>query len=114
MRGFGDLEAVVMDRVWAHAAPVTVRDLFDELGLVLGEPVTAQKAVSWGIANRSLPPAELHAAARAAALAIAGRAPAKIVWKTPITTRRKIMGPTKGCRKIESRRRVQIGGAGGR
>ena len=31
MRGFGDLEAVVMDRVWAHAAPVTVRDLFDEL-----------------------------------------------------------------------------------
>ena len=31
VRGFGELEAVVMDRVWAHAAPVTVRDLFDEL-----------------------------------------------------------------------------------
>jgi predicted transcriptional regulator len=31
VRGFGDLEAVIMDRVWAHAAPVTVRDLFDEL-----------------------------------------------------------------------------------
>lgn len=31
MRGFGDLEAVVMDRVWARAAPVTVRELFDEL-----------------------------------------------------------------------------------
>lgn len=31
MRGFGDLEAVVMDRVWAHGAPVTVRELFDEL-----------------------------------------------------------------------------------
>lgn len=31
MRGFGDLEAVVMDRVWAHDAPVTVRELFDEL-----------------------------------------------------------------------------------
>ena len=31
MRGFGDLEAVIMDRVWAHDAPVTVRDLFDEL-----------------------------------------------------------------------------------
>jgi predicted transcriptional regulator len=31
VRGFGDLEAVVMDRVWAHAAPVTVRELFDEL-----------------------------------------------------------------------------------
>jgi predicted transcriptional regulator len=31
MRGFGDLEAVIMDRVWAHAAPVTVRDLFDEI-----------------------------------------------------------------------------------
>ena len=31
MRGFGDLEAVIMDRVWSHGAPVTVRDLFDEL-----------------------------------------------------------------------------------
>jgi predicted transcriptional regulator len=31
MRGFGDLEAVVMDRVWAHDGPVTVRDLFNEL-----------------------------------------------------------------------------------
>lgn len=31
MRGFGDLEAVVMDRVWDHGGPVTVRDVFDEL-----------------------------------------------------------------------------------
>jgi predicted transcriptional regulator len=31
VRGFGDLEAVIMDRVWVHDAPVTVRDLFDEL-----------------------------------------------------------------------------------
>ena len=31
MRGFGDLEAVIMHRVWDHAAPVTVRELFDEL-----------------------------------------------------------------------------------
>jgi predicted transcriptional regulator len=31
VRRFGDLEAVIMDRVWAHDAPVTVRDLFDEL-----------------------------------------------------------------------------------
>ena len=31
MRGFGDLEAVLMDRVWSHHGPVTVRDLFDEL-----------------------------------------------------------------------------------
>ena len=31
MRGFGDLEAVVMDRVWEHGSPVTVRELFDEL-----------------------------------------------------------------------------------
>lgn len=30
-RGFGDLEAVVMGRVWAHDGPVTVRDVFDEL-----------------------------------------------------------------------------------
>ena len=31
MRGFGDLEAVIMDRVWARGRPVTVRELFDEL-----------------------------------------------------------------------------------
>lgn len=32
MRGFGDLEAVIMQMVWDHPAPVTVRDLLDELG----------------------------------------------------------------------------------
>jgi predicted transcriptional regulator len=31
MRGFGDLEAVIMDRVWERGEPVTVRELFDEL-----------------------------------------------------------------------------------
>ena len=31
MRGFGELEAVVMDRVWEHGGPVTVRELFDDL-----------------------------------------------------------------------------------
>ncbi|MGH3204373.1 MAG: BlaI/MecI/CopY family transcriptional regulator [Streptosporangiaceae bacterium] len=31
MRGFGDLEAVIMDRVWERGGPVTVRELFDEL-----------------------------------------------------------------------------------
>ena len=31
MRGFGDLEGPIMDRVWARAAAVTVRELFDEL-----------------------------------------------------------------------------------
>lgn len=31
MRGFGDLEAVIMDRVWGRGEPVTVRDLVDEL-----------------------------------------------------------------------------------
>ena len=31
MRPFGDLEAVIMDRVWSRDSPVTVRDLFDEL-----------------------------------------------------------------------------------
>jgi predicted transcriptional regulator len=31
VRGFGDLEAVIMHRVWDHEGPVTVRDLFDEL-----------------------------------------------------------------------------------
>src|ERR1700761_2488425 len=31
MRGFGDLEAVIMERVWSRDAPVTVRVLFEEL-----------------------------------------------------------------------------------
>jgi predicted transcriptional regulator len=31
VRGFGDLEAVIMQLVWDHEAPVTVRELFDEL-----------------------------------------------------------------------------------
>ena len=31
MRGFGDLEAVIMQRVWDHGRPVTVRELFGEL-----------------------------------------------------------------------------------
>lgn len=30
-RGFGDLEAVVMDEVWSSDHAVTVRDVFDEL-----------------------------------------------------------------------------------
>jgi predicted transcriptional regulator len=31
MRGFGELESVIMHRVWGHGGPVTVRELFDEL-----------------------------------------------------------------------------------
>jgi predicted transcriptional regulator len=31
VRGFGDLEAVIMARVWDHDGPVTVRDLVGEL-----------------------------------------------------------------------------------
>ena len=31
MRGFGDLESVIMHMVWDHGGPVTVRELFDEL-----------------------------------------------------------------------------------
>jgi len=31
MRGFGDLESVIMQMVWDHDAPVTVRDLFGAL-----------------------------------------------------------------------------------
>jgi predicted transcriptional regulator len=31
VQGFGDLEAVIMGRVWEHAEPVTVRELHDEL-----------------------------------------------------------------------------------
>jgi enoyl-CoA hydratase/carnithine racemase len=46
---------------------------------VLGEPVNAEKAVSWGIANRAVTPQQLHQVARAAATAIAARAPASVV-----------------------------------
>jgi hypothetical protein len=45
---------------------------------------------------------------------ISGLAPLKMVWKTPATTMRKISGPAMGCKKTESRRRVQMGGAGAR
>jgi predicted transcriptional regulator len=31
VRGFGDLESVVMHMVWEHDGPVTVRELFDQL-----------------------------------------------------------------------------------
>ena len=31
MRGFGDLETVIMHMVGDHDGPVTVRELFDEL-----------------------------------------------------------------------------------
>ena len=31
MRGFGDLEAVIMRRVWDHVGPVTVRELYEDL-----------------------------------------------------------------------------------
>ena len=31
MRGFGDLEAVIMRRVWDRDGPVTVRELYEEL-----------------------------------------------------------------------------------
>jgi enoyl-CoA hydratase/carnithine racemase len=40
---------------------------------VLGEPVNAEKAVNWGIANRAVPGADLHAVARATAVSIGGR-----------------------------------------
>ena len=46
---------------------------------VLGEPVNAEKAVSWGLANRMVAATELRAAARATAAAIAARAPAAVV-----------------------------------
>jgi len=31
VRGFGELESVIMHMVWDHGRPVTVRELFDEL-----------------------------------------------------------------------------------
>jgi enoyl-CoA hydratase/carnithine racemase len=46
---------------------------------VLGEPVNAEKAVSWGIANRAVPQADLHRIAKATAIAIASRAPAAVL-----------------------------------
>jgi enoyl-CoA hydratase/carnithine racemase len=46
---------------------------------VLGAPVNAEKAVNWGIANRSVPQAVLHSTARETAMAIAARAPESVV-----------------------------------
>jgi enoyl-CoA hydratase/carnithine racemase len=46
---------------------------------VLGEPVNAETAVNWGIANRAVPAAELHRTARALAAAVAARAPAAVL-----------------------------------
>lgn len=34
VRGFGDLEAAIMDRLWARSGPATVRDLLDDLAPV--------------------------------------------------------------------------------
>ena len=31
MHGFGELEAVLMHRIWDHGGPLTVRDLFEQL-----------------------------------------------------------------------------------
>lgn len=31
MRGFGELEAVIMDRMWSRGAPATVRQIVDDL-----------------------------------------------------------------------------------
>ena len=44
MRGFGELEAVIMHRVWDHDGPVTVRDLFD--GLREGRPIAYTTVMS--------------------------------------------------------------------
>jgi enoyl-CoA hydratase/carnithine racemase len=46
---------------------------------VLGEAVDAQKAVDWGIANAVVPLADLRARARAAAEAVASKAPAAVL-----------------------------------
>jgi predicted transcriptional regulator len=44
VRGFGDLESVIMHMVWDHDGPVTVRDLFDELSQ--GRPIAYTTVMS--------------------------------------------------------------------
>ena len=44
----------------------------------LGEPIDGRTAVEWGLANASLPAAEVRTRARAAALTLAGRPPAAL------------------------------------
>jgi enoyl-CoA hydratase/carnithine racemase len=46
---------------------------------VLGEAMTAQQAVDWGVANAAVPRDQLRARARAAAEAVASKAPAAVV-----------------------------------
>jgi predicted transcriptional regulator len=44
VRGFGDLETVIMHLVWDHDDPVTVRELFDELSA--GRPIAYTTVMS--------------------------------------------------------------------
>ena len=46
---------------------------------VLGEAMTAQQAVDWGVANAAVPRDQLRARARAAAEAVASKAPAAVL-----------------------------------
>lgn len=44
--GFGDLEAVLMDRLWSRDEPTTIRELVDELRQERERGLTGQLVVS--------------------------------------------------------------------
>jgi predicted transcriptional regulator len=54
VRGFGDLEAVLMDRVWEHAEPVTVRELHDELSAERYSPSASREEYSARLMREAL------------------------------------------------------------
>lgn len=70
--------AVVPEAASSLLLPLRIGHLRAFEMFVLNEAVDAERAVSWGLANRVVAPAELRQTARAAAQAIAQRAPAAV------------------------------------
>ena len=55
-RGFGELEAVIMDLIWGYEDPVTVRQIFDELSadrqIAYTTVMSTMDNLSQGVASR--------------------------------------------------------------
>lgn len=65
--------ALVPEAASSYLLPLRIGHVRAFEMFALGEPVSAQSAVAWGIANRLMPVAELHAEGRRIAEKIAAR-----------------------------------------
>ena len=54
-RGFGDLEALIMDRMWGRAEPFTVREIFDDMVSDRAIAYTTVMTVLDRLAKKGLP-----------------------------------------------------------